>query len=469
MASPSLSTRMTSMDASFLYFERPAQPLHIGSTCILEGTLSREEMVAHMRRRMHRIPRYRQRAMFDSLNLAHPSWEDDPAFDVERHITEVSLPEGATDADVKRAIAGIFAPMLPRDRPLWRMILLQGMPGGRTGLTSLVHHCMVDGVSGIELLAAIADLAPDVPPDPDVEYVPARPVDPVTRATQAWRELLRSGFELSSQSLNWALDPQQQVRDLQTVNRALGAASPALVRPAPPTPWNRPVTGQRTYESLAMSFGEIRGVRGALGGTINDVVLSTLAGGLGRYLRGRGVNTAGLELRAMVPVNVRAEAEQSALGNQVSLLIAALPVGIVDPVERHTAVMGEMNRLKEANQAGGFALLTRLSDLVPPAVQAMAGMMVPNGQTLFNLVCTNVPGPQIPLYIAGRKMEEHWPLVPVSAGLGMNVALTSYNGVLYWGICADPNLVPDIDVAAESIRESFEELKAAAMRAAPAA
>jgi diacylglycerol O-acyltransferase len=131
--------------------------------------------------------------------------------------------------------------------------------------------------------------------------------------------------------------------------------------------------------------------------------------------------------------------------------------------------MGRMNRLKEANQAGGFALLTRLSDLVPPAVQAMAGMMVPNGQTLFNLVCTNVPGPQIPLYIAGRKMEEHWPLVPVSAGLGMNVALTSYNGVLYWGICADPNLVPDIDVAAESIRESFEELKAAAMRAAPAA
>ncbi|MGH2610035.1 MAG: wax ester/triacylglycerol synthase domain-containing protein, partial [Tepidiformaceae bacterium] len=256
MAGSALSSRMTSMDASFLYFERPSQPLHIGSTCILEGPLSRDEMVAHMRRRIHRIPRYRQRAMFDSLNLAHPTWEDDQAFDVDRHIGEVTLPEGATEADVKKAIAGIFAPMLPRDRPLWKMILLQGMPGGRTGVTSLIHHCMVDGVSGIELLTAIADLAPDLPPDPDIDYLPTPSVDPVERATRAWRDLLRSGFELSSQSLNWALDPQQQVRDLQTVNRALAAASPALLRPAPPTPFNRPVTGQRTYESLGMSFGE---------------------------------------------------------------------------------------------------------------------------------------------------------------------------------------------------------------------
>jgi WS/DGAT/MGAT family acyltransferase len=259
-------------------------------------------------------------------------------------------------------------------------------------MTSLIHHCMVDGVSGIELLTAVADLAPDAPPDPDVEYQPTPSLDPVERATQAWRDLLRSGFELSSQSLNWALDPQQQVRDLQTVNRALAAASPALLRPAPPTPFNRPVTGQRTYESLGMSFGEIRGVRGALGGTINDVVLTTLSGGLGSYLRSRGVNTDGLELRAMVPVNVRAEADQSALGNQVSMLIATLPVGITNPAQRHNAVTGGMNKLKEANQAGGFALLTRLSDLVPPAVQAMAGMLVPNGQSLFNIVCTNVPG-----------------------------------------------------------------------------
>jgi WS/DGAT/MGAT family acyltransferase len=269
--------------------------------------------------------------------------------------------------------------------------------------------------------------------------------------------------------MNWALDPLQQVKDLQTVNRALAAASPALLRPAPSTPFNRPVTGHRSYETLGMSFGEIRGVRAVFGGTINDVVLSTLAGGLGRYLRGRGVSTDGVELRAMVPVNVRPGAEQSALGNQVSMLIATLPVGIKDPVARHESVIAGMTRLKEANQAGGFALLTRLSDLVPPAVQAMAGMLVPNGQSLFNLVCTNVPGPQIPLYIAGRKMEEHWPLVPVSMGLGMNVALTSYNGALYWGICADPNLVPDIEVVGASISESFEELKAAATAAAPAA
>jgi diacylglycerol O-acyltransferase / wax synthase len=200
-----------------------------------------------------------------------------------------------------------------------------------------------------------------------------------------------------------------------------------------------------------------------LGGTINDVVLTALSGGLGMYLRSCGVPTAGMELRAMVPVNVRVEADKSALGNQVSMLIAPLPVGIEDAASRHAAVLAGMNRLKSANQAGGFSLLTRVVEAVPPVLQAFAGAMAPNGQALFNLVCTNVPGPQIPLYMAGRTVEAIWPLVPLSAGLGLNVCLTSYNGELFWGICGDPRLVPDIDAVAAAISAAFESLKQAAI------
>lgn len=469
MTSPALRRRMTSMDASFLYFEKPNLPLHIGSTAILDGELSMEALVSHMESRIHRIPRYRELAVFDPLNLAHPRWEDDPNFDVKRHITEVVMPTGSSYRDLLQAIANEHARMLPRDRPLWRMVLFQGLPGGRSAAGTLVHHCMVDGVSGMELLAAITDLERDVEPEGPEPYTPEPAAGLFERLSDAWRDNLETAANASAEALRWALDPQQQAKDAQAVMSALVSAGPSMMRPAPVTHFNRPVSGERNYFVLATPFGEIRGVRGVLGGTINDVVLTTLSGGLGRYLRGHGTATAGVELRAMVPVNVRNEADKTALGNQVSMLIAPLPVGVEDVVERHNAVMGGMGKLKDANQAGGFALLTRLADRVPPQAQALAGFFAPQGQTLFNLVCTNVPGPQIPLYMAGHKVEELWPLVPLSMGLGMNVCLASYSGVLYWGVCGDPKLVPDIAKFGEALKDSFEELKAAAMATAGAA
>jgi WS/DGAT/MGAT family acyltransferase len=281
----------------------------------------------------------------------------------------------------------------------------------------------------------------------------------------AWRDAAEQSAGRLAEALRWTLDPQQQANDWKAVIGAMTSAAPQLVQPAPATPFNRPVSGVRNYAYLAMPVGEIRGIRGALGGTIYDVVLTALSGGLGAFLRDLGQTTSGVELRAMVPVNVRSESDKSALGNQVSLLIASLPVGVEDHAERHKAVIAGMDRLKGANQAGGFAVLSRLAEQVPPFLQAAAGFMVPNSQPLFNLVCTNVPGPQIPLYLAGRKVEEHWPLVPLSMGLGLNTCLTSYNGVLYWGIVADPNLVPDVSVVARHIESAFEGLKAAAMAA----
>ena len=466
MPATSLRRRMTAMDASFLYFEKPALPLHIGSTLILDEPLDRETLVSHIGSRLNRIPRYREFAAFDGMNIAHPRWEDDPKFDVGRHIDEVTLPPGATDQDLRNAIAEIHAQMLPRDRPLWKMILIQGLPGGGTGVTSLVHHCMVDGVSGIELLTAICDLQREVDPDPEPAFEPERAPSSFERIQSAWRDAAEDSAGRLAEALRWTFDPQQQAADLKAVMGAMTSAVPQLTQPAPATPFNRPVSGKRNYAYVAMPFGEIRGIRGALGGTINDVVLTALSGGLGAFLRGVGQNTKGVELRAMVPVNVRSETDKSALGNQVSMLLAPLPVGIEDHAERHQKVIAGMDRLKGANQAGGFAVLSKLAEQVPPFIQAAAGFLVPNSQPLFYLVCTNVPGPQIPLYLAGRMVQAHYPLVPLSMGLGLNTCLTSYNGVLYWGIVADPNLVPDVAAVAGHIEAAFEGLKAAAMATA---
>ncbi len=466
MPTAALRNRMTAMDASFLYFEKPTLPLHIGSALILDGPVDRETIVSHIGSRLDRIPRYRQFAAFDGMNIAHPRWELDPNFDVGRHIEEVELPKNATESELLQAIANIHGQMLPRDRPLWKMILIQGLPGGGTGVVSLVHHCMVDGVSGIELLTAICDLQQDADPDPPSKFSADPAPSTFERIQAAWRDAAEESAGRLTEALRWSLDPQQQANDFKAIVGAMTSAAPQLMQPAPTTPFNRPVSAKRNYAYVAMPFGEIRGIRGALGGTINDVVLTALSGGLGAFLRGLGQKTSGVELRAMVPVNVRSETDKSALGNQVSMLIASLPVGIEDHSARHSAVIEGMNRLKSANQAGGFAVLSKLSEQIPPFVQAAAGAMVPNSQPLFNIICTNVPGPQIPLYLAGRKVEAHYPLVPLSMGLGMNTCLTSYNGVLYWGIVADPELVPDVSVVANHITEAFEGLKSAAMATA---
>ncbi len=466
MTSPTLNRRMTSQDATFLYLEKPSTALHIGSTSVLDGPLTRDELIEHMASRMHRLPRYRQKAVFAPFNVGHPAWEDDPDFDLARHVDEVALPRGAGEPEFKAAIAARFAPMLPRDRPLWNMTVFTGLKGGRSAVQMLVHHCMVDGVSGVELMMVATDLAPDAPRGDPEPFRPAPGLTPAEHATAAYFDSLSDSLSQVADTYRVALDPERQIREVRAIAGSMLTAAPYLVQPAPRTPFNGLVTSGRVYSWVELPFGEIRGIRAVLGGTVNDVVLTALSGGLGAYLRSRGMQTDGIELRAMVPVNVRSESEKAALGNRVSMLVAPLPIGITDFAERHARVVAEMGRLKVSNQAGGFEVLSRLSSQAPAAFQAIAGFLA-GPQTLLNLVCTNVPGPQIPLYIAGRKIEAMYPLVPLSPGMGLNFALVSYNGVLYWGACADPNLVPDIEEVTDCLRAAFEELKAAAVAAAP--
>ena len=257
------------------------------------------------------------------------------------------------------------------------------------------------------------------------------------------------------------LDPRTQMRQMTELGRALEIALPAAMRQPARTPWNKPLGSKRRAAVTEMSFQEVRGIRGSVGGTVNDVMLTILGGGLGRYLADHGVKTNGMTVRLMIPVNVRAADEKGALGNRVSMMLPEIPVGIADPVERLAAVRAEMERLKSRNQANAFESLMRATTNLPAAYYALAGSGgVPPGGA--NLVCTNVPGPMIPLYSVGHRMLAHYPLVPLAGDMGIGVGITSFDKTLYLGIMSDPDIIDDVELIAKYCAADFKALREAA-------
>ncbi len=463
MPAPSLNRRMSAEDAWFLYFEKPDSPLHIGSVGIYEGTIPFEKMYASMDARMHLIPRYRQRAVIPPLYAGHPTWEDDPAFSLDRHLRLVRMPSPGTREQLIEFSSQLFEGMLPRDRPLWDITVIHGLEGDRTAYLSRVHHCLVDGVSGIELLLAVLDLVPDPEPTPPPlePWQPKAPPSPMEAWAEATTEQWRGGMRAFAEWQRSLLEPREQVRRMTDFARALEVVLPAAFKQPYKAPWNKTISGQRRVAWTSMSFQEVRRIRGALGGTVNDVMLTILGGALGRYLKEHGVKTPGLGLRLQIPVNVRKEDEKGALGNRVSMMLPEVPVGIDDPAERLTAIRGEMERLKSQDQANAFQELLKLSENLPAAVHALIGMGgVPQGA--LNLICTNVPGPMIPLYSVGHRLQEHYPMVPLAADLGIGVGITSFDKALYMGIMCDPTIVEDVDTIAEYAAAEFRALREAA-------
>ncbi len=463
MPSTRLSRRMSAEDAWFLYFEKPEAPLHIGSVAIFEGDVRFDRLRESIDARMHLIPRYRQRAMVPPFHAAHPTWEDDPRFSIDRHVRAFELPAPGSEQQLLALAGELFAEMLPRDRPLWDIAVIRGLEGGRTAYLSRVHHCLVDGVSGIELLLAVLDLTPnpEPPAPPPKAWQPRELAGPV----EAWRDAMFDQWEAGLRAwTDWQetlLDARAQFRRMTELSHALQVAMPLALRQPRPAPWNKPVSGKRRVAWTDMSFTDVRAIRGALGGTVNDVMLTLLGGALGRYLEGHGVKTEGMRLRLQIPVNVRREDQKGALGNRVSMMLPEIPVGIADPVQRLRDVREETERLKTQGQANAFESLITLAENIPAAYHAIAGMGgVPRGA--LNLVCTNVPGPLIPLYSVGHRMLAHYPLVPLAGDLGIGVGITSFDKGLYVGIMSDPTIVDDVDVIARFFGEEFERLRAAA-------
>jgi WS/DGAT/MGAT family acyltransferase len=457
-----LTHRLSAQDAAFLYLERQNAALHIGSLAIYEGRVPYDRFVSHLEARMPLIPRYRQRVVFVPLNLGHPTWEDDPSFQVRNQVHHVTLARPGTDAQLFELAADLFAPPLKRDRPLWEMYVIDGLEGDRSAIVSRVHHCMVDGVSGIELLVATLDISPEpAPPPEESSWMPKPLPGTAIRLNDAFWDGVEQQREIWRDFLDGVANPQRRIKEMQSTMQALRRALPFLATPAPRLPFYTRLSDKRRVAFSEMSFVEIREIRTSLGGTVNDVVLAILAGALRRYLSEHGIDVSRIEPRVAIPVNVRMEDESGSLGNRVSAMFAPLPIGEADPAERFRKVQERVTGLKEENQAGAFELLMRAASYAPAPVHALNALTV-NTSTAVNMICTNVPGPMIPLYCVGHLMLEHYPLVPLSLDMGLGVGVMSYNHRLFFGLTADPNAVPDLDRLRECIDLSFLELRSAA-------
>jgi diacylglycerol O-acyltransferase / wax synthase len=388
---------------------------------------------------------------------------DDPHLNLRYHVRNTALPSPGSEEQLKDLAGRVFAQQLDRDKPLWELWLAEGLEGDRFALLAKTHHALVDGVSGMDIVSVLFDTSPE----------PAAPTDPGDR----WLPRpLPSRAELLGEALvERATIPAEVARSVRAVLRGplrvlegardaavgVGAMAWAGLNPAPSTPYNDSIGPHRRFTWVRADLADLKAIKNELGGTVNDVVLATVAGALGAHLRRRGEKTDGLELRAMVPVSVRSDVERGALGNRVAAMMAPLPVWCREPVARLDIVRQELKGLKSGGQAVGAKVLTELTAFAPPTIMDQAARLSAR-QRLFNLVVTNVPGPQFPLYLLGRRMLETFPMVPLAKNQALGVALLSYDGSINFGLVGDFDLLWDLDALANDVRDSLEELAAAA-------
>jgi WS/DGAT/MGAT family acyltransferase len=452
--------RLTVLDELFLHLEGPDTHMHVGGIAVFEGPAPDYEDVKEMiGRRLQMVPRFRQKLATVPLGLGRPVWVDDTHFNLEYHVRNTALPAPGTDAKLKRLAARIMSQQLDRTKPLWEIWLAEGLGEDRFALISKTHHCLVDGVSGADIMSVILDLGPE-PQTIEVQPWKADPEpSPDQLLLDAVRERLTSPAELIRTMQSTALDPAKLPNRLIEGAKAIGAFVGGSLDFAPPSTLNRPIGPHRRFETVLTDLAAIKRAKDALGGTVNDVVLAVVSGGLRRLLAERGERVDDIELRAMIPVSVRADSDRGALGNQVASVWATLPISEADPVKRLELISERMRDLKSSGQAVGAKLLTGLGEYAPPTIIAQASRLVAR-QRAFNLVVTNVPGPQLPLYTLGRQMEAVYPVVPLAGNTTIGIALLSYNGTIGFGLLGDYDGAPDLAVLAEGIEKSIAELLA---------
>ncbi len=452
---------MSSTDAGFLYMERPNALLHIGCVAVVDGVLPLEAVARHIETRLPKLPRYTQRAVGVPLSLGHPTWEDDPDFDLRAHLFRWSLPQPGGEHELREAVAQLLAQPLDRTRPLWEFHLIEGLDGGRSALFQKVHHCMIDGVAGAQMLELLLHESPHEFPHAPLRLATAPPEVPgaITRLGRAlgdelWRRARASlGLFSALASPAIARDAAQRLLDAAWSAVQLTAAD------VPDLPWNAPIGPRRALTFCRLPLGDVQRVRRRRGGTVNDVVLTVLAGGLQRYLRAAGVPTRGLEAVALVPVSVRNREVDGALGNRISAMLVPLAIDPESEVGRLRSQRAMLDRLKEgAAWAGIDRLLTALED-VPAPLLALFGSSLSLGH-IANVVATNVRGPDRTRFLGPHRVAALYPIVPIIDGIGLGLAVFSYDGWLHVGLNADPDLVPDLEKLRQCIEEAFSHLVA---------
>jgi WS/DGAT/MGAT family acyltransferase len=463
--------RLTGLDSSFLHLERDAAHMHVAGCMVFEGEAPEyEDLTAQIESRLHLVPRYRQRLAFVPLNQGRPVWVDDPHFNIGFHVRHTALPNPGDDEQLKRLAGRVFSQALDRSRPLWELWLVVGLTDDRFALLSKTHHSLVDGVSGVDIATVLFDASADPMPvaPPESKWVPRPLPSDAQLLADALLERATVPAEIARGVRATLRGPRQVAARVGRALGGVGAMARVGLQAAPPSPLNVRIGPHRRFTWVHGDLNEFKAVKNSLGGTVNDVVLAAVAGGLGRYLQLRGEATEGLVLRAMVPVSVRADVERGALGNRVAAMWAPLPVGVSDPVQRLLTINREMEGVKESGQAVGAQVLTELSGFAPPTIMAQAARLQAR-QRLFNLVVTNVPGPQFPLYMLGHQLDAMYPMVPLAENQALGIAIMSYNGQLNFGLNADYDALPDLEALADELRAAIEELVAAAEQGPKAA
>ena len=458
------SDRLTGLDSSFLHLEDGSSHMHVAGVMLFEGPPPPyDELLDVFERRLPLVPRYRQRLAFVPLGQGRPKWVDDPHLNLRYHVRSTALPAPGSEKQLRDLAGRVFAQQLDRDKPLWEIWLVEGLEGDRFAMLSKTHHALVDGISGVDIMSVLFDTSPDpaAPTDTGERWLPRPLPSPVELLGEALMERATIPGELARTVRSIFRGPRRVVEGLRDAAVGVGAMAWAGLNPAPSSPYNKTIGPHRRYTWVRANLADIKAIKNELGGTVNDVVLATVAGALGKHLRRRGHNTDGLELKAMVPVSVRAEVESGALGNRVAAMMAPLPVWCQDAVARLDIVREELKGLKSGGQAVGAQVLTELSGFAPATVMGQASRLM-SRQRFFNVVVTNVPGPQQPLFLAGRRMIDPFPMVPLAKNQGLGIALLSYAGRINFGLVGDYDVMYDLDDFADDVQESLAELAAEA-------
>ncbi|MFQ5697221.1 MAG: wax ester/triacylglycerol synthase family O-acyltransferase [Myxococcota bacterium] len=454
--------RLSAQDTTFLAMEGPNTQMHVAGLLIFEsdplanedGGVDFESIRKATGALLHEVPRYRQKLLWVPF-IEQPVWVDDPDFHLDYHVRHTSLPRPGSAAQLKRMAARIMSQSLDRNRPLWEMWVIEGLEGGRFATLSKIHHCMIDGVAGVDLAMILLSTRP--------EREIAEPPPFVPRPAPTRRELLRDEL------IHRATLPLRSLGDLRglrrepaALRRELGARARALaeligwaIRPPSATPINGPLGPQRRFDWLDLPLAPVKEMRRAVGCSVNDVVLTLVTGALRRYLQRRNVDPGSLDFRVSAPVSVRRDTERGRLGNRVSSWIVRLPLDEADPLAQLSAIHQTTRELKRSNQALGVEVMMQVAEWTPPVLLSL-GAQAASGP--INSIVTNVPGPQFPLYLLGARLLEMVPVVPLLDRIGLGVALFSYDGHLFWGFNADAALVPDLELIAQGIRAGFVEL-----------
>ncbi len=472
MSSPQPNNSFSWGDALFLYIERPGQPLSMAGVSVFEGSVSLKACRDLVESRLPLVPRYRQRVAFPPLNLGLPTWQFDPLFDIRNHIRQVTLRNG-TESDLKALASSIVSTHLDRQRPLWDITLVRGLQGNRTGMIARIHHCLADGIAGVGIMNVLMDTSPVTQPISRKKITSHAP-PPRDAGAALLDGLVKSSLSAVKAALTLHSEAVQIAQGIlansgETLSDLL-SMMPELAAPADRLPFNVVCHGPQKFGWTEVEMSQIKEIREHCGGTVNDVILTVVAAALRRYSELRKVRVKGRSARIMIPVSVRGGDSAGELGNRISFLPVTVPLDIRDPQKLYAFVRQRTEYLKRARAAELVGFAGGLFSAIPTPIWAALGPVASQlPLSLCNIICTNVPGPQMPLYLLGSKMLSWYPYVPIGGEMGFNCAVLSYNGKAYFGFTCDVGAVPDPENLEKFVDASFAELSKTAKRVKPEA